>query len=252
MPQSFHVPQSSLIALWKRQWMPTDSRMSIVWLIGSAIKSKNVRGYRCRALAEWSVPLPIDQELSALCPNVMVSSIETSRMASSIGIIKPGHPSLRLIVFHRSTTRTVWCMSPQLMLWLILISLFDMRMHSLRRISAIAIWISRTYLREIEFEESSMTTQAHQSSKLTKKVVSLTSSWRRASSDSAILHLISQSCLAQPVLCQRQPKANAMPRRINGLRTYLIKLVKWPTPSLRWNLQFPIWVSVASFSANYS
>ena len=53
-PQLFRAPQSSLIASWKRLWMRKDSRMSIVRLIGSVIKLKNARSYRCRALGEWN------------------------------------------------------------------------------------------------------------------------------------------------------------------------------------------------------
>ena len=97
-----------------------------------------------------------------------------------------------------------------------------------------------------------MTTQAHQSSRSTKKVASLTSSWIRASTDSAFLHLIIPSCLARPGLCRGLSKAIAMPRLMHGLRTILTQLAKWTTPSLRWNQQFPIWVSVASSSANFS
>ena len=138
MFHKFHDPQSSLIALIKRLWMLTDLRMSIVWPIGSVIKSKSVRSYRCRALAARSVHLPIDLEPSALSPNVMASSIETSRMASSIGITKPRLISLSSIAFHNATTRTVWCMSPLLMPWLILISRFDMRTRCPRKTSAIA------------------------------------------------------------------------------------------------------------------
>ena len=51
-PQLFHAPQSSPIASWKRLWMREDSRMSIVRLIGSVIKLKSARSYRCRALGE--------------------------------------------------------------------------------------------------------------------------------------------------------------------------------------------------------
>ena len=97
-----------------------------------------------------------------------------------------------------------------------------------------------------------MTTLEHQSLRSTKKVASLISSWIRATTDSAFLHLIIPSCLARPVPFQRPSKANAMPRLMHGLRTFLTQLAKWTTPSLRWNQQFPIWVSVASFSANFS
>ena len=55
LPQLFHVRLSSLIASWKRLLMLIGSRMSIVRRIGSEIKLKNARSYRCRALAEWSV-----------------------------------------------------------------------------------------------------------------------------------------------------------------------------------------------------
>ena len=138
MFHKFHVPQSSLIALIKRLWMLTDLRMSIVWPIGSVIKSKSVRSYRCRALAARSVHLPTDLVLSAPCPNVMASSIETSRMVSSIGITKPRQINSSSIAFHSATTRTVWCMSLLLMLWLILISRFDMRTLYPRKTLAIA------------------------------------------------------------------------------------------------------------------
>ena len=252
MPRSFHVPQFSLIALWKRLWTPIDSRMSIAKLTGSEIKSKNAKSFRCRALAEWSVRLPIGLEQSAQCPNVKVSSKKMSRMALSIGTIKPRQISLILIAFHSAITRTVWCMSPLLMLLSTLISRLDMRTHYPRKTSAIATWISRTYSQEIVCDEWSMTTQAHQSSKLTKKVASLISSWRKASSDSAIQHLINLNCLVQHALCRSQSKANAMQPPINGLRAILIQLVKWITLSLRWNQQFPLSASVASFSANCS
>ena len=97
-----------------------------------------------------------------------------------------------------------------------------------------------------------MTTLEHQSLRSTKKVASLISSWIRATTDSVLVHLIIPSCLARPVPFQRPSKANAMPRLMHGLRTFLTQLAKWTTPSLRWNQQFPIWVSVASFSANFS
>ena len=175
-----------------------------------------------------------------------------SRMALSIGILKPRLISLNLIAFHSATTQTVWCMSQQLMLSLILISRLDMRMHSPRRTSATPKWISRTYSQEIEFEEWSMTTQAHRSSRLTKKVASLISSSCRANSDSVIHHLIGLRCLARPSPCRRRPVAIATPLLINGLRATLTQLAKWTTPSLRWSQQFPRWASVASFNANCS
>ena len=127
-----------------------------------------------------------------------------------------------------------------------------MRKHFPRKTSAIATWISKTYSQETAFVEWSMTTQARQSSRLTKRVASLTNSSIRVNTGSVIPHLKGPSCLAQPSLCRGRRAAIATPRQINGRRTCPTRLEKWTTPSLRWSQQCLRWASEASSNGNFS
>ena len=175
-----------------------------------------------------------------------------SRVASSFGILKLRPISSSSIAFHKRTTRIVWCMFLRLMPSLILTSRFDTRMHFPRRTSAIATWISKTYSQEIAFVEWSMTTQARQSSRLIKRVASLTNNSTRVSTGSVNPHLKGPSCLVRPSLCRGRPAAIVMPRQINGRRACPTQSAKWTTPSLRWSQQCLLLASEAFSNGNSS